>query len=153
MIIVGEKWRVTVERTKVDEDDNEYFEPEVVLLGTREQLARFAASVVAEALGNNTSVFQPESVGGRPLTPTELERHAETVLSGPAPDRPKRARRTKAEMEAARAAEDAAKIAEQTQAAGDEIQRFADTAGTAALTAMAEHGDRPTAPFNPFAPK
>lgn len=150
-----EKWRVTVQRYAVDpgmpDDPLEGgWEPEVELIATREQLARFAPGVVAEALGNNT-------VADVHVEPVRVPGQEEPAG---APDKPKRTRRTKAEMEAARAAEDAAKIAEQARAEkavtnGGPDPYPADSPTHMATGPVVESGEAPApaVPFNPFAPK
>ena len=114
---MGEQWRVSVMFLN---QEGEWVD-RVVLAAPRHALARFAPGVVAEALG-----VPAESVTETAVEPDDGETDGQ----------PKRRRRTKAEMEAARAAEQAAEVAN-------------------VPPAVIEQGptDSTPEPFNPFAPK
>lgn len=144
---MGEKWRVTVERF-----DDEVWIEEAQLVASREQLARFAPGVVAEALGVWPTLTETLAAVSPPAALTEVP--AGTVIE-PVDEKPKRARRTKAQIEADEAA---AKLAEQSaerERVNEQISAPTDPyPGVTVTTALESVAPvPPAAPFNPFAPK
>lgn len=167
---MGETYRVSVRKIV---PNDEYDEPVIELVASREQLARFAPGVVAEALGASSLVFgsqQTVTVGGPEITPETVPAPIKVPdgLMDPGQEAPKRKRRSKAEMEAARAqaAQVAPTSAETSADAGVAAEEHDETSGIRPQTAnvpagmtdlrqaggMAQVGPA-TVPFNPFAPR
>jgi len=150
-----ETYRVYVEKVIQDSDGDSAYTTVIELMAPREQLARFAPGVVAEALGANTMVRVDNSTATFTSTfqaenpaPTDIAAEIDSVTrdeTGQVTTR--RRRRTKAEMEAARAAEEAAE-----QARARELTRDADAATVVAETLVADGATAkaPEAPYNPF---
>ncbi len=139
---MGEKWQVVVSRWT---EDDGWIE-EAQLIAPREALTRFAPGVVAEALGANTHAANAF------LVP---EQFRDALVAEPVPgvtpvpamseqDKPKRTRRTKAQIEADRLAEQTAAEVAVTNG-GNDPYPDAD--------AVPNGNEAPAVPFNPFAPK
>jgi hypothetical protein len=99
-----DRYRVQVDKVLIDEDGDYNYQSVVDLTAERGQLARFAPAVVAEALGASAAsvtVQTENSIGCFP----PVEHVADDEPATAEADKPKRRRRTKAEMEADRLAE------------------------------------------------
>lgn len=158
-----EKWRVTVERSG---EEPGIWDEVVTLSAPREQLARFAPGVVADALGVNTATTYTDKVPDYGFG-TEADQMGALATEKSVPDgnygpgQPaKRKRRTKAEIEADRLREqggqrgDAVDPAER-QAVAD-MNAAIENGGSVTRTesgAVAVDDPGPAAVFNPFAPK
>lgn len=152
---MGEMLEITIRRW-YDDGERETYQDLVALKAPREVLARFASGVVADALGVNTSALVHTAVAidtasGQPTgAPDGIAFREE-----PAGTSTKRKRRTKAEMEADRLAEQTSAEEAVTNAGPDPYQP-----GDPILVTMDNRSGTftpvesvPDAPFNPFAPK
>lgn len=156
---MGEKWRVTVERWAPETEElSEGWTEVATLAASREQLARFAPGVVADALGVNTAnvVHAPVTVtmNNSDATFTPAPATGGIVFQDERPeDVPKRKRRTRAQIEADRLREQ-----ETARAAIERLTQFPASVPSyqqdAAEVAVTNAGPDayPTAPGEPEVP-